>query len=108
MTVEMQVEGTILRLVQGDIVKVGTEAVVNAANSALAGGGGVDHAIHVAAGPELYELTWPLGGCPTGSAKITGAGRFPLPTRYIIHAVGPVYGSYAPAEAARLLAGAYR
>ncbi|MDB5082362.1 MAG: uncharacterized protein JWP00_4286 [Chloroflexi bacterium] len=97
-----------LELVQGDIVNAGTEAIVNAANSSLAGGSGVDGAIHRAAGPELYALTRTFGGCPTGSAVITGAGRIPPPTRYIIHAVGPVYSSRDEAASRRLLAGAYR
>jgi serine/threonine-protein kinase len=80
-----------LRAQLGNIVQARTEAIVNAANADLAGGGGVDGAIHDAAGPELYELTRPFGGCPTGSAVITAAGRIPLPTKRIIHAVGPVY-----------------
>ncbi|EYF00811.1 putative ADP-ribose binding module protein [Chondromyces apiculatus DSM 436] len=96
-----------VQLVQGDIVKASTEAIVNAANAALAGGGGVDGAIHRAAGPELYELTRPLGGCPTGKAVITGAGRIPPPVRFIVHAVGPRYSASRDAECAALLRSAH-
>ncbi|NWJ44694.1 MAG: macro domain-containing protein [Chloroflexi bacterium] len=104
---EYVVGKTKLKIERSDIVKAGTEAIVNAANSALAGGGGVDGAIHTAAGRELYELTRPFGGCPTGSAVITASGRIPLPTRYIIHAVGPIYDEYSAGESERLLASAY-
>lgn len=93
---------------RGNIVEAGTEAIVNAANARLAGGGGVDGAIHRVAGPELYKETSRFGGCPTGSAVITGAGRFPPPTRFIIHAVGPIYDGRDPVHCAKLLAGAYR
>nr|ADH04651.1 unknown [Chondromyces crocatus] len=96
-----------IRLVQGDIVQAKTDAIVNAANASLAGGGGVDGAIHRAAGPELYELTRPFGGCATGSAVITGAGRIPLPTRFIVHAVGPRYSTARDAECAALLRSAH-
>ncbi len=88
----------------GDITRETTEAIVNAANSGLRGGGGVDGAIHAAAGEsELLAATRDLGGCPTGQAKITPG--YKLPARYIIHAVGPVYGSR---NAPDLLASAYR
>lgn len=101
--------GKILRLVVGDITRVAADAIVNAANSALAGGGGVDGAIHRAGGPaimqELDRIRHKTDGCPTGSAVVTSAGR--LPARYVFHAVGPVYrdGKHGEPE---LLAGCYR
>src|SRR5262245_13222260 len=104
---EIQVGAGRVRVVQGDIVQARTEAIVNAANAALAGGGGVDGAIHRAAGPELYELTRPFGGCPTGSAVITGAGHIPPPTRFIVHAVGSRYSGARDEECAALLRSAH-
>jgi len=85
--------GKVLRLMVGDITKVPADAIVNAANSALRGGGGVDGAIHRAGGPsimeELNRIRAEIGHCPTGSAVVTGAGN--LPAKYVFHAVGPIY-----------------
>src|SRR5436309_9102267 len=99
-----------LELTRGDITKEAVDAIVNAANSSLMGGGGVDGAIHRAGGPEILaacrrirETTWP-DGLPTGEAAITTGGR--LPARYVIHTVGPIYGQHG-GEEARLLAACY-
>ena len=85
--------GRKLRILTGDITKIAVDAIVNAANSALAGGGGVDGAIHRAGGPsimrELDRIREAQGGCPTGSAVVTSAGE--LPAKYVFHAVGPRY-----------------
>ncbi|MGA2796395.1 MAG: O-acetyl-ADP-ribose deacetylase [Thermoguttaceae bacterium] len=103
----IEIGKTNLELIQGDITLQDVDAVVNAANSRLAGGGGVDSAIHRRGGPAIMADTdarYPQG-CPTGSAVISTAGK--LPAKYVIHAVGPVWGSgrYGEAES---LAGAYR
>jgi O-acetyl-ADP-ribose deacetylase (regulator of RNase III) len=94
-----------LELLQGDITAVAVDAIVNAANSGLRGGGGVDGAIHRAGGPSIMEECRRLGGCPTGDAKATGAGN--LPARHVVHAVGPVWNGGGSGEP-ELLASAHR
>jgi len=98
--------GKRLRLMVGDITRVPADAIVNAANSGLRGGGGVDGAIHRAGGPgimqELDQIRKKIGKCPTGSAVATGAGA--LPARYVFHAVGPIYDDGSRGEADQLAA----
>jgi O-acetyl-ADP-ribose deacetylase (regulator of RNase III) len=94
-----------LEIVRGDITRLAVDAIVNAANTALSGGGGVDGAIHRAAGPELMQASLALGGCRTGDAKATPG--FALPAKWVFHAVGPVWsgGGHGEDEA---LVGCYR
>ena len=99
------INGCRIELVEGDITTQDVDSIVNAANSSLRGGGGVDGAIHRAGGPGIMEECRRIGGCPTGWAVLTGGGT--LPARHVIHAVGPVYrdGRHGEPE---LLSGCYR
>ncbi len=101
----VQIGTSMLELVEGDITRQETEAIVNAANTSFLGGGGVDGAIHRAGGPQILEECKEIGGCPTAEARITTGGR--LPARWVIHTVGPVYrdGRHREPE---LLASAYK
>ncbi|MGH9601754.1 MAG: O-acetyl-ADP-ribose deacetylase [Terriglobales bacterium] len=101
---QFRVATSLVELIQGDIVRQDVDAIVNAANSALIRGGGVDGAIHRGAGPELQAECSKLGGCPTGEARITPGYR--LAARFVIHAVGPVYSGRC--RDAELLASCYR
>jgi O-acetyl-ADP-ribose deacetylase (regulator of RNase III) len=102
---EVKINQGTISLVQGDIAKQDTEAIVNAANKTLMGGGGVDGAIHRAGGKAILEECKELGGCETGEAVITTGGN--LPAKYVIHTVGPVYRDGTKGEP-ELLANAYR
>lgn len=101
---KFQINTSNIEFVCGDITAEATDAIVNAANTRLAGGGGVDGAIHRAGGPTIMDECRRIGGCPTGGAVITGGGR--LKTKYVIHTVGPVYSGRT--KDAELLASAYR
>jgi O-acetyl-ADP-ribose deacetylase (regulator of RNase III) len=101
---EKRFDACSVKLVQGDITLQEVDAVVNAANSGLRGGGGVDGAIHRAGGPSILEECRRIGGCPTGGAVTTGAGN--LPAKWVIHAVGPVWRGGSSGET-ELLTSAY-
>jgi O-acetyl-ADP-ribose deacetylase (regulator of RNase III) len=101
---QIKIDSSLLELVEGDITRQDTEAIANAANSSLAGGGGVDGAIHRAGGPTIMDECRKIGGCPTGEARLTTGGN--LLAKHVFHAVGPIYrgGAYGEPE---LLKNAY-
>jgi len=102
---QISVGRAVLELVEGDLTQQDTEAIVNAANPSLRGGGGVDGAIHRAGGPKILEECLQIGGCPTGEARLTTGGN--LKARYVIHTVGPIYRDGLHQEP-QLLASCYR
>ena len=101
---QIKMGSSLLELVEGDITKQDTEAIANAANSSLAGGGGVDGAIHRAGGPKIMSECRKIEGCPTGEARLTTGGN--LKAKYVLHAVGPIYRDGAHGEP-ELLKSAY-